>query len=228
MLNIPVLYEDNHLIVVNKPINIPVQADDSGDLDVQTALKGYIAQKYNKPGEVFLGIVHRLDRPVGGVMVFARTSKAASRLADAFRTRSIRKVYQAVVCTDSKSVPESGTLVHWLRKNNETNHVQAFEREQSGSKQAILHFAKVKHDENKNLAQIQIELETGRSHQIRVQCAASGWPLWGDHRYNFNQAKKGQQIALFSSRLEFVHPVRKEPMVFELPLPNATPWNMLD
>jgi 23S rRNA pseudouridine1911/1915/1917 synthase len=222
--NLRILYEDNHVLVVEKPVNIPVQADRSGDIDLQTLLKRYIAEKYQKPGDVYLGIIHRLDRPVGGVIVFARTSKAASRLSDAFRRRDVRKVYHAVVCTDGKSIPENGSLTHWLHKNEETNMVTAFDSDVAGSKKAVLHYERVSEQGPSELGLISIELETGRSHQVRVQCASAGFPLWGDQRYNVSKAKNGQQIALFASKIEFEHPVKKERLSFELPLPKREPW----
>jgi 23S rRNA pseudouridine1911/1915/1917 synthase len=214
-----IVYEDNHLIVVNKPVNTPVQSDDSGDMDVQLLLKEYIAQKYDKKGNVFLGIVHRLDRPVGGLMVFARTSKAASRLSDAIRKRDIAKYYHAVV---HGSIPNSGELIHWLRKDNANNMVSAFDTEVSDSKKAILRYQKV--SSRDGLSLVRIELETGRSHQIRVQMAKFGHPLWGDQRYNLKLSSVGQQIALFASELSFVHPTTKELLKFTLPFPQREPW----
>ncbi|MCC5927582.1 MAG: RluA family pseudouridine synthase [Bacteroidetes bacterium] len=224
MINI--IYEDNHILVVEKPVNIPVQADSSGDMDLQSLLKSYIAAKYSKPGDVYLGIVHRLDRPVGGVMVFARTSKAASRLTDAFRRREVLKMYVAVVHKPIKNVPLTGTLVHWLQKNVKTNMVTAFDTAVTGAKKAILNYTFLSSHPIQNLSLLHIELDTGRSHQIRVQCASTGFPLWGDQRYNVNLSKKGQQIALFAKKLEFIHPVKKQKMTFELPMPDRDPWHL--
>lgn len=213
-----VLYEDNHVIVVVKPQHIPVQADESGDMDLQTSIKQYIGEKYNKPGNVFLGIVHRLDRPVAGVMVFARTSKGASRLSDEIRRNAMKKTYLAVV---EGKTPNAGTLVHWLVKDERTNMVSAHNKEVSGSKKAILHFRMLGH--KAGLSLVEVDLETGRPHQIRVQFMASGHPLWGDQRYNKN-AILGQDIALFAHKLEFTHPTTKERMSFEENPPAAVPW----
>ena len=213
-----VLYEDNHVIVVVKPQHIPVQADESGDMDLQSEIKQYIGNKYNKPGNVFLGIVHRLDRPVGGVMVFARTSKGASRLSDEIRRNAMEKTYLAVV---EGKTPASGTLVHWLLKDERTNMVSAHNKEVPGSKKAILHFKSVSHKQGLSL--VEIDLETGRPHQIRVQFLASGHPLWGDQRYNKN-AIVGQNIALFAHKLVITHPTTKEKMGFEENPPTAEPW----
>jgi 23S rRNA pseudouridine1911/1915/1917 synthase len=214
-----IVFEDNHLLVINKPVNIPVQSDDSGDTDVQLMLKEYIAQKYDKKGNVFLGIVHRLDRPVGGLMVFARTSKAASRLSDAIRKREIGKFYHAVV---HGNVSNSGELVHWVRKDKSTNMVTAFDKEVTDSKKAILRYQKV--SSRDGLSLVRIELETGRSHQIRVQMSKVGHPLWGDQRYNPKLSSVGQQIALFASELSFAHPTTKENLKFTLPFPQREPW----
>lgn len=215
---INVLFEDNHLIVVVKPAHIPVQADSSGDVDLQSEIKDYIAHKYNKPGSVFLGIVHRLDRPVGGVMVFARTSKAASRLSEEIRRNAMKKTYLAVV---EGKTQELGTLVNWLVKNERTNMVSAYPKEVKDSKKAILHYRNI--GSSSGLSLVEIDLETGRPHQIRVQFLAAGHPLWGDQRYNKN-AVVGQNIALFAHKLEFTHPTTKETMRFEENPPKQEPW----
>lgn len=223
---ISIIYEDNHIIVVDKPVNIPVQADESGDVDMQNLVKDYLADKYQKTGNVYLGVVHRLDRPVGGVMLFAKTSKAASRLSDAFRRRDVYKVYHAVVLTGDNKIPEKGTLIHWLKKDTKTNMVRVTDSDIADSKKAILHFEKIGEDKFAKLALLRIVLETGRSHQIRVQCAAAGFPLWGDQRYNVHQSVPGQQIALFASLLEFHHPVKKGKVLFELDFPEREPWKL--
>jgi 23S rRNA pseudouridine1911/1915/1917 synthase len=218
---ITVLFEDNHLLVVEKPVNIPVQEDSSGDIDLLETLKKYLGQKYEKPGKVFLGLVHRLDRPVGGVMVFARTSKAASRLSDEIRRNQVDKTYHVVVLG---TAPEQGELVHWLVKDERTNMVTAHENEVPSSKKAVLRFRRV--GVINQLSLLQIDLETGRSHQIRVQCASMGHPVWGDQRYNKSGSNVGQQIALFASALTFSHPVSREKLTFSLPIPNRLPFSL--
>ena len=214
MINI--IYEDNHLLVVEKPINMLVQADNTGDLDLLTVLKEDIKKKYNKPGNVYLGLIHRLDRPVGGVMVFAKTSKCASRLSDQVRTRKLRKEYHAVVVGN---INVSSELVDKLYKDEKTNTVKVDNR----GKESKLSFEKIGYKDNLSL--VKISLETGRSHQIRDQFSSRNYPLYGDQRYNKN-AKAGEQIALFASSLSFFHPITKEELVFSLPLPNKYPWNI--
>ena len=211
-----IIYEDNHLLVVLKPINIPVQEDDSKDLDMLTYLKKYLKEKYNKPGNVYLGLVHRLDRPVSGIMVFAKTSKAASRLSEQIRNHTFKKEYMAVLCGKT---PKKDILVDKLLKNPKTNTPIVSEK----GKEAILSYELIKYKNNYSL--VKINLETGRSHQIRVQFSSRGYPLYGDQRYN-KKALPKQQIALFANRLEFIHPVTKEKLFFEEELPNFEPWNI--
>jgi 23S rRNA pseudouridine1911/1915/1917 synthase len=216
MMKINIIYEDNHLLVVEKPINIPTQEDSSKDKDLLTMLKEYIKEKYNKPGNVYLGLVHRLDRPVGGIMVFAKTSKAASRLSESIRNKSFTKVYNAVCMNDIK---ESGKLVDYLLKDEKKNIV----RVDKNGKEAILNYKKLNYKDNMSL--VEISLETGRSHQIRVQMSNNGNPLYGDQKYNKN-AKVGEQLALFSKKIGFIHPVTKEEMLFELDLPDRYPFSI--
>jgi 23S rRNA pseudouridine1911/1915/1917 synthase len=219
---IPVLFEDNHLLVVVKPVNMPTQADDSGDPDLLNALKAEIKRKYAKPGNVYLGLVHRLDRPVGGVMVFAKTSKAASRLSDAVRTRALEKIYLAVV--HGSLTQSRGRLVDYLLKDGRTNTVTAVTRETAGAKEAILeHETLASRD---GLSLVRIRLLTGRSHQIRVQLASAGCPLYGDQKYGARLNRPGQQIALWAFRLSFPHPISKEIVTFESPSPQIFPWNL--
>lgn len=213
MINI--LYEDNHLLVVEKPINIPVQEDNSHDLDLLNILKNDLKERYHKPGNVYLGLVHRLDRPVGGVMVFAKTSKAASRLSNQVRTHQLKKEYHAIVLG---KVDEKGHLVDKLYKDTKTNTVIVSEK----GKESILDYER--EDYQNNMSLVKIQLKTGRSHQIRVQFSSRNHPLYGDQRYN-HDAIKGEQIALFASSLTFIHPTTKKLMSFCLPLPKRSPWN---
>lgn len=203
-----ILFEDNHLLVVEKPVNMPVQADASGDDDLFTLLKAYIKKKYNKPGAVYLGLVHRLDRPVGGVMVFARTSKAASRLSKQFASGEAKKRYAAIVCGHTKA--EDRLSCH-IVKDGQTGTSRVATEYEDGAKPAALFYRKIA--EKSGLALIDIELFTGRHHQIRVQTAHAGFPIWGDQRYN-PCAKAGEQIALFAYSLTITHPTTKECLMF--------------
>ena len=213
---INVIYEDNHLLVVDKPINIPVQADSSKDVDLLTMLKQYVKNKYKKMGNVYLGLVHRLDRPVGGVMVFAKTSKCASRLSKQIKDGDFKKIYYAVV---EGNIFEKGLLKDKLLKNSKTNTVNVDEN----GKDAKLYFERIEYADNLSL--IKINLYTGRSHQIRVQFSSRGYPLYGDHKYNKNCNDKSQ-IALFAKELSFYHPITKEKQVFILDLPDRYPFNI--
>lgn len=205
-----IIYEDNHLLVVEKPVNIPVQADNTKDTDMLTLLKKYLKEKYNKPGEVYLGLVHRLDRPVGGVMVFAKTSKAASRLSEQVRTRTFKKVYLAVI----RGVPkeQKTKLRNFLVKDSSENMVYVVKEGTKDAKEAVLEYEVLKSDGL--LSMIKVKLHTGRPHQIRVQLSHSGYPLYGDQRYGITVNKPGQQIALWASSLTLEHPTKKEEMIF--------------
>lgn len=220
---IPVLYEDNHLLVVVKPVNVPSQRDNSRDPDMLTLLKDDLKRRYNKPGNVYLGLVHRLDRPVGGVMVFAKTSKAASRLSDQVRRRKLDKTYHAVV--HGIPQPAAGTLRHHLLKDNAANTVRTTAATTPGAKEAVLDYVTIG---SKNaLSLVRIALHTGRPHQIRVQFSATGFPLYGDQKYGaaaFN--RPGRQIALWATALAFEHPTTKETLRFQSPPPAAHPWNL--
>lgn len=217
---IPVLYEDNHLLVVDKPQNMPVQPDISGNLDMLTYLKDYLKKKYNKPGNVFLGLVHRLDRPAGGVMVFARTSKAASRLSDQIRRRVMDKTYLAVV---HGKTPPAGTFTHYLYKNRDINVVKSVSPATKHAKKAILRYTTL---EIKNsLSLVQIALETGRSHQIRVQFSEEGFALWGDYKYGSDTVQENQKLALCAHKLAFEHPTKKKMLYFETLPPMRYPWS---
>lgn len=200
-----VIYEDNHLLVVDKPINVPMQEDDSKDQDLLSCCKQYIKEKYNKPGNVYLGLVHRLDRPVSGVCVFARTSKAASRLTKQIQDHSFKKQYLAVV--EDNGLKQTDHFEDYLLKDNKTNTVKV----DKNGKLAILDYEVLKRKDN--LALVKIDLKTGRSHQIRVQFSSRNHSLWGDQRYN-KKAVVGQQIALHSYMLSFIHPITNEPLTF--------------
>jgi len=201
-----IIYEDNHLLVVEKPVNVPMQEDDSKDLDLLTMAKDYLRVTYNKPGNIYCGLVHRLDRPAGGVVVFAKTSKAASRLSESIRTHQVQKTYQAMV---TGKLPKETTLFDYLVKDEKTNTSRVVSKDQG--KYCELSYS-VLHSEA-YLHQIEIDLKTGRAHQIRVQFASRGCPLWGDQRYN-PSAKVGQQLALWAVKLSFPHPTTKEILSF--------------
>ncbi len=215
MINI--IYEDNHLLVVEKPINMLVQSDNTKDTDLLTILKSYLKEKYHKPGNVYLGLVHRLDRVTGGIMVFAKTSKAASRLSEQVRTHKLHKVYHAVVLG---KVEKTGHFEDKLLKNTKTNIVTVDSR----GKDSSLDYELLSYHPEKNVSLVRIHLNTGRSHQIRVQFSSRGHALYGDQRYN-KEAKVGEQIALFASSLGFYHPITKEYITFNLDLPKRKPWN---
>ena len=212
---IKILYEDNHIIVVEKPVNILVQADITKDVDMLTLIKKYLKEKYNKPGNVYLGLVHRLDRPVGGVMVLAKTSKAAARLSEMIRNSSFKKTYLAVVCGNLKG---NGEFV-----DNIVNDEFKVSIDASGK------LSKLKYRviaSAQNLSLVKISLITGRKHQIRAQFAYHGYPLWGDQKYNDN-ASSGEQISLWAVNIKFKHPVRDEIMNFtSLPNLEKYPWSL--
>ena len=217
---IRVLYEDNHVLAVEKPVNVPVNPDSSLDEDLLTMCKAYLKEKYNKPGNVYLGLVHRLDRPVGGVMIFAKTSKAASRLSDQIRRNAVKKEYMAV--TDGAVRQGKGTLCDYLVKDEKTNTVTVTAA--GKGKKSVLHYEVL--DEKDGMSLVHITLETGRAHQIRVQFASRGYPLVCDQRYN-RHASKGQ-IALYAWRITFEHPVKKEPVTITGSLPATYPWNRFE
>lgn len=215
---INVLYEDNHLLVVEKPINIPVCEDESKDLDLLSILKNYLKIKYNKPGNVYLGLVHRLDRPVGGVMVFAKTSKAASRLSNQVSNHILKKTYVAVV---EGKVKKEDTFIDYLYKDSKKNISYVVDKD--SGKESILSYKVLDYREHYSL--VEINLKTGRSHQIRVQFSSRGYPLVGDAKYNKHHDGK-TNVALFAKRLEFSHPVTKESLSFELDIPKRYPFNL--
>ena len=211
MQDLKVLYEDNHIIVVEKPVNIPSQGDKTGDIDMLTIIKAYIKEKYNKPGDVYLGLVHRLDRPTGGVMVFARTSKAASRLSEEVRDKKFHKKYLAIV--DGKMEKTSGTMKDYLLKNEKTNTSKVVKEGTKNSKEAVLDYEVVKYNEEIDMSLVKVSLYTGRHHQIRVQFASRGHSLSGDQKYGTRG--RGKQLALWAYSLSFSHPTTKEEMTFE-------------
>ncbi|HHU89468.1 MAG TPA: RluA family pseudouridine synthase [Clostridiaceae bacterium] len=220
-MGIEILYEDNHLLVAVKPPNIPVQGDISGAADLLTILKEDVKIRYNKPGNVFLGLVHRLDRPVGGVMVFARTSKAASRLSEQIRNHQMQKIYLCVV----RGCPESlkGRLTDTLLKDRAKNVVSVVEQGTPGAKQAILDYEVLK--SSQGLSLIKVNLLTGRSHQIRVQMSNNKTPLVGDNKYGY-QGDMRHKLALWSHQIGINHPTTKERMLFTSSPPNQFPWTL--
>ncbi len=221
---IEIIYEDNHLLVVKKPANMLTQADSSGDPDLLSLLKQDVKERYGKPGKVFLGMVHRLDRPAGGTMVFARTSKAASRLSDMIRRRVFEKTYLAVVY----GMPEKieGKLEHFLRKDTENNMVRVVKNDSTGSKKAVLKY-RVKENSD-GLSLVETRLITGRPHQIRVQFSHTGNPVYGDMKYGPKQKGRSTDIALWSKSISFKHPTRDENLIFETIPPAVYPWSLFD
>jgi 23S rRNA pseudouridine1911/1915/1917 synthase len=215
-----VVYEDNHIIIVYKESGEIVQGDKTGDTPLAETVKAYIKEKYAKPGAVFLGVVHRLDRPVSGLVVFARTSKALSRLNDMFRKGEVHKTYWALV-QNQPALPE-GTLEHWLTRNEKQNKSYAYPREVPGSKKAILKYRLIGQSERYFL--LEINLLTGRHHQIRCQLSAMGCPIKGDLKYGSKRSNADGSISLLSHRIDFIHPVSKEHIVVESPLPVDNIW----
>lgn len=218
-----VVYEDNHIIIVNKCSGEIVQGDKTGDKPLSDTVKEYIKQKYNKPGNVFLGVVHRLDRPVSGLVVFAKTSKALSRLNDMFRTGDVHKTYWAVV--KRRDIAMEGTLTDWLTRNERQNKSYAHEREVPGAKKAVLKY-KVRAVAD-NYMLIEVTLLTGRHHQIRCQLAHMGCPIKGDLKYGAPRSNPDGSISLLSRRVEFVHPVSKENIVAYADVPDDRLWHDL-
>ena len=217
---VKIVCEDNHLLVVVKPPNMPTQADASGDPDLHSTMKQYIAERYQKPGAVYLGLVHRLDRPVGGLVVLAKTSKAADRLSEQVRKKTLARQYVAAVRGCARDEAE---LNDWLLKDERTNTVRSVAAGTPGAKDAKLVYRKV--GESGGLSLVRVKLFTGRSHQIRVQLSHSGFPIWGDARYG--AGRPGEQIALWGAHLGLVHPTKKEEMHFDaLPPQDAMPWRL--
>lgn len=219
-----VIYEDNHIIIVNKDSSEIVQGDKTGDTPLSDTVKEYIRQKYHKPGNVFLGVVHRLDRPVSGVVVFARTGKALARLNDMFRTKDVHKTYWAIV---TKRPPEEqGELVHWLVRNERQNKSYAYMKEVPQSKQAILDYRLIGCSERYFL--LEVDLKTGRHHQIRCQLAKMGCPIKGDLKYGAPRSNPDGGISLHARCIRFVHPVSKKEICVEAPLPKDALWHAFE
>ena len=218
--NLQVLYEDNHIIIVNKRAGDIVQGDKTGDKPLSEVVKSYLKEKYKKPGNVYLGVVHRLDRPTSGLVVFSKTSKALPRLNKLFANKDAKKTYWALV----KNAPPKGqdTLINWLKKNPKNNKSTAYSSEVSGSKKAILHYNLLKALDNYYL--LEIELETGRHHQIRSQLANIGCPIKGDLKYGFERSNPDGSISLHARKLEFEHPVNKQHLAIVAPLPKDSLW----
>ena len=215
-----VVYEDNHIIIVYKESGEIVQGDKTGDTPLSDIVKDYIKEKYQKPGNVFLGVVHRLDRPVSGLVVFARTSKALSRLNEMFRTGEVHKTYWA----STKNMPaiEEGRLEHWLVRNEKQNKSYAYAKEKPGAKKAVLEYKMIGRTDNYSL--LEVRLFTGRHHQIRCQLAAMGCPIKGDLKYGAQRSNPDGSISLLSHRVEFVHPVSKERIDVTSPVPADNLW----
>lgn len=216
-----VLYEDNHLIAINKRAGDIVQVDDTGDESLDEKVKKYIARKYSKANGAFLGVVHRIDRPVSGVILFAKTSKALDRINAMFKAREMDKTYWAVV--RKKPVPESGNMVHWLVKNPQKNVTKAYEKEVAGSLRSELNYKLI--GELNGYYLIEVDPITGRPHQIRVQLSTLGCPIVGDNKYGYPRGSLKKSICLHAKRLQFIHPVKKEPIDIKAPLPKDGFWD---
>ena len=215
-----ILFEDNHIIAVNKSIGEIVQVDKTKDKALEDSLKDYIKEKYHKPGDVFLGVVHRIDRPVSGVVLFARTSKALTRLNEMFQEKSVEKIYWAIV--KEKPPKTEDTLVHYLVRNTRNNKSYCYPNEVKDSKQAILHYKLIASSDLYHM--LEIRLETGRHHQIRSQLGTIGCPIKGDLKYGFPRSNKDGGISLHSRKVKFIHPVRDEELIIEAPLPEDSLW----
>ena len=216
-----VVYEDNHIIVVNKTSSEIVQGDKTGDTRLSEMVKQYLKEKYNKPGNVFIGVTHRLDRPVSGLVVFAKTSKALPRLNEMFRNGEVKKTYWAIV----KECPKEteGELVHYLVRNEKQNKSYAYDKEVKNSKKAVLHYKLIGHSQNYYL--LEVDLKTGRHHQIRCQLAKMGCPIKGDLKYGSPRSNPDGSICLHARTVQFVHPVSKEMIRLTAPVPEGNLWN---
>lgn len=224
MEKLEVIYEDNHIIVVKKQPNIPSQQDKTNDLDMLTLVKQYLKKTYHKPGEVYLGLVHRLDRPVGGVMVFAKTSKAASRLSEQVRNKVFKKTYLTII--DGNMIPEKGALEDYLVKNEKSNLSKVVKKETKNAKLAKLDYETIKYDKDLQLSVLKINLHTGRHHQIRVQLSSRGHSIYADQKYGVRG--RGKQICLWAYSLTIQHPITKEEMTFKALPEKIGSWKILE
>lgn len=215
-----VLYEDNHIIVINKAAGEIVQGDKTGDKSLCDTMKQYIKEKYAKPGNVFIGLPHRLDRPVSGVVVFAKTSKALERLNNMFRDGNVKKIYWAI--TKGRPMPAEGEINSWILRNEKMNKSFSYPKEVKGSKHALLYYRHIAESQNYNL--VEVELKTGRHHQIRCQLASIGCPIKGDLKYGAQRSNPDGSISLHARYIEFIHPVSKEFIQVTAPLPNDRLW----
>ncbi|MEM7107789.1 MAG: RluA family pseudouridine synthase [Bacteroidota bacterium] len=221
---LPVLYEDNHLIVVNKSSGALVQGDRTGDETLSDQVKAYIKRKYKKPGDVFLGVVHRLDRPVSGAVLFGRTSKGLERMTAQFRDREVKKTYWAIVKDQPSQT--AGELTHWLKKDREANRTKAFNKEGKGTHKATLHYKLISRVANYYL--LEVKPLTGRPHQIRVQLSKIGCAILGDVKYGGTKQLDRQRIYLHARSLEFLHPVKKEPVRIDAGIPKDQIWQLFN
>lgn len=219
--NLQVLYEDNHIIIINKRAGDIVQGDKTGDTPLSDVVKAYIKDKYNKPGNVYLGVAHRLDRPTTGIIVFSKTSKALPRLNKLFAEKEAKKTYWAVV--KNRPTKSKDTLTHWLKKNQKNNKSKAHIKEIKDSKKAILHYKVIKALDNYFL--LEVNLETGRHHQIRSQLSTIGSPIKGDLKYGFGRSNKDASIHLHARKIQFTHPVSKDNIDITAPLPKNSIWD---
>ena len=222
--NLLVLYEDNHIIAVNKRVSDIIQSDKTNDTPLSEIIKSYLKEKYSKPGNVFLGVVHRIDRPTSGVVIFAKTSKALKRLNNMFKMGEIEKSYLAI--TKNKPDKKQDTIIHWLKKNNKTNKSTHFIKKSKDSKKAVLHYNIIKKLESYFL--IKVKIDTGRHHQIRCQLSAIGCPIKGDLKYGAKRSNKNGGIDLHARSVKFIHPVLKQEIFIKAPYNNSKIWSFID